>query len=151
MKEEEEIEISEKYFAIVNSEIYQKMIPLPILKAIFEIIRKFRNRCVHTGHFFCFKSTSTIRATWIHKKLKLPKDNLGKSIFGIGDMLSVLISIKLICSQQKLLKLIEEINAEIINVVAETKIITEDEILLEMGLPSDWLKSGYKKFIDLVP
>lgn len=97
-----------------------------------------RNKCAHGERLYNFKSSAEIRANDIHKKLSIEKEN-GKLAQGTKDLLSVVISLKLLLSNKDFTKMIIEINNEIFNLRKELKVISINDVYKEMGFVENWL------------
>lgn len=96
-----------------------------------------RNKCAHGEILYKFKSSAELRENIVHRNLSIPKVN-GKLINGTKDLLSVIISLKLLLSKKEFNKMITEIKNEISIIERELKVITIDDVYDKMGFVINW-------------
>lgn len=97
-----------------------------------------RNKCAHGERLYNFKSSAEIRENNVHRQLSIQKVN-GKLSNGTKDLLSVIISLKLLLSKKDFNKMITEINNEILTLKKELKVISIEDVYREMGFVTNWL------------
>ena len=108
--------------------------------ALLRSLTKFRNLCAHGERLYNERIGDAIPNTRIHQKLEIDRSN-GQYKYGKRDLFSVLISCKYLLPKkdfnllkQKLEKIID------IYFCKPNSFVKEEDILEQMGFPSNWAK-----------
>lgn len=104
---------------------------------ILKTLTYCRNKCAHGERLYNFKSSAELRENGIHQMLNIPKSN-GKLIYGINDLLSVLITLKLFLRKKDFNKMMNEIKYELSILEKELNVITINDVYEKMGFVWNW-------------
>lgn len=126
MKQPNKQEIA-KFFNVSDAE----------LDNILKNITLCRNKCAHGEILYNFKSSAEIRENRIHRGLSISKTN-GKLDYGTRDLFSIIVALKLLLPKKEFNKMVNEINHALSSLKKSLKVINIEEILSEMGFPSNW-------------
>ena len=111
---------------------------------IIFVLSIFRNACAHDERLYNLKAVkknlrpNMISTFPIHSQLNIPVDGNQNPICGKNDLFAVVIIFKLILSKTSFNKFIYSIKGEIEKLGKELVTISIDDVLSEMGFPSNW-------------
>ncbi len=114
------------------------------LSTILFILSIFRNACAHDELFFNLKSIkkdnsqNSIKDTPVHSALKIPKNNSNNYIYGKNDLFAITIIFKLMLNRSSFNKFVASVKQQIDHLGKELKTISINEVLAEMGFPTNW-------------
>lgn len=113
-----------------------------VLASYLKLMTFFRNACAHGERFYNLKLTTVeITSGTIHRKMGIGRGTNGKYLHGTNDVFALLITIKEFLpktSRGEFTKLIKQINDEINKLQSKLITISINDVLDEMGFPSNW-------------
>lgn len=117
--------------------------PDEMTKILF-ILTIYRNACAHDERFYNLKALKNdtkpnmIKTSPIHDKLNIPMDQTNNHIFGKNDLFSIVIICKLILKEDSFNIFVDLVKLELDELSYNLKTIGIEEVLSEMGFPSNW-------------
>lgn len=114
------------------------------LAQILRVLTIYRNACAHDERFYNLKALrndtkpNSIKTSYIHDKLKIPRDKGNNPICGKNDLFAIVIICKLILKKESFDKFIDLVKASIDNLSRKLSTISIEDVLNEMGFPSNW-------------
>lgn len=108
------------------------------LETLLKYLTSIRNCCAHNNRLYCFRSHDVMIDTKYHFNLQIAKK--GEYVNGKRDLFAAVIALKLLLPSREFKQMITEID-EAVNILTPTlKVLEIDEILSEMGFPTNWKK-----------
>ena len=101
-------------------------------------ISQVRNFCAHGNRIYCFRTKATLVNTDFHEELGIQKNDENEYIYGKRDLFACLIALKKILSKNDFRRMKKELSMSIKTLSKKLQILTENEILGEMGFPPNW-------------
>lgn len=117
--------------------------PDEMTKILF-VLTIYRNACAHDERFYNLKALKNdtkpnmIKTNSIHHKLSIPKDKSNNPIYGKNDLFAIVIICKLILNKNSFGKFADLVKSQIDKLSGSLKTIGINDVLKEMGFPSDW-------------
>lgn len=127
MKQPDRQSIS-KTFKIMDSE----------LETLLKYLTSIRNCCAHNNRLYCFRSHDVMIDTKYHASLQIPKN--GEYVNGKRDLFAAVIALKILLPSVELKRMITEINDAVTEISSSLNVLKMDEVLSEMGFPTNWEK-----------
>lgn len=127
MNQRERIEVS-KYWNILENHLRQYINKLAY----------FRNLCAHDERIYCSRDNALIPDTVFHEMLNIKKNSSNNYIQGKNDLLSLLISLKVLMPKDDFITFFNQLNGRIISLSTKLNSIDIIDVLNEMGIPKNW-------------
>lgn len=127
MKQPERQEVS-KVFRLQDNE----------LSSILTYLSSVRNICAHSNRLYCFRTTRPLSDLQVHSQLGIEKTASGEYTYGKRDLFALMIILYILLSKSEFRAVIENFNAELIKLRNNLKVLSEEDILNQMGFPVDW-------------
>lgn len=108
------------------------------LETLLKYLTAIRNCCAHNNRLYCFRSHDVMIDTKYHENLEIEKDK--EYLYGKRDLFAAVIALKILLSSSEFKQMTNEINDAIVKLEDELKVLNADDILSEMGFPSNWEK-----------
>lgn len=108
------------------------------LKNLIKILSLCRNKCAHDERLYKFYNRAAINNNYIHNRLSIPKSRGGNPKKGKHDLFAVLIAIKILLGKSHFNKMVTELKGAVYTLSNELYTISIDDVLDEMGFPSNW-------------
>lgn len=105
---------------------------------ILSFVTKFRNVCAHNERLFSYKTKNIIPNLSVHQLLKIPKKGSTYDR-GIRDLFAIVIAFKYLLCDDDFQKFKNNLNDIIRHYIYKNNIVTENDILVAMGFPNNWL------------
>lgn len=100
-----------------------------------------RNACAHGNRLYCLRTKKPLVDTPVHRNLGLVKRNSGSEYqYGKRDLFAAIIALKYMLSNNEFKSLIGELSTILNRLKPHLHVITVDDVLSEMGFPSNWQK-----------
>ena len=87
---------------------------------------------------YCFRTKRPLVDFDAHTKLKIPKSDGKEYDYGKRDLFACMLAIKYVLPKSEYMKLIKEIYRLFNDTRPKLSVISEEDILREMGFPLDW-------------
>lgn len=107
------------------------------LENFLNYLSTIRNFSAHGNRLYCFKSSKALSDTAIHDNLSIPKIN-GHYVYGRNDLFGAVIILRYLLSYREYKYFQSELNGAINKLSRKLTAITIDDVLSEMGFPSNW-------------
>ncbi|MCR5598136.1 MAG: Abi family protein [Lachnospiraceae bacterium] len=130
MKQPDRQEIS-KIFRIQDSQ----------LETVLFYISSVRNFCAHGNRLYCYRTKRPLGDFPAHNSLSIPMSDGKEYDYGKRDLFACLIALHYVLPTSDYRKMLKEIRDLLNETEPELSVIKIDDILHEMGFPSDWFKS----------
>ncbi len=120
-----------------------KLRPDELTKILF-VLTIYRNACAHDERFYNLKALKNdtkpnmIKTNQIHDKLGIKKDSGNNPVFGKNDLFAIVIICKLMLKNDSFGKFAVSVKREIDILSEKLSTITIENVLDEMGFPSNW-------------
>lgn len=108
------------------------------LETLLKYLTAIRNCCAHNNRLYCFRSHDVMIDTKYHANLQISKNREYEN--GKRDLFAAVIALKILLPSREFKQMIIEIDEAVNNLTDELKVLKIDEILSEMGFPSNWKK-----------
>ena len=108
------------------------------LEGVLFNLSTVRNFCAHGNRLYCFRTKRPIPDFAAHQNLGIPKSDGKEYDYGKRDLFASMIALKYILPKGDFLKLIKEIYRLFNTLYPKLKVLSEEEILREMGFPNEW-------------
>jgi abortive infection bacteriophage resistance protein len=109
------------------------------LEQILSVVTKFRNVCAHGERLFSYRTSDSIGDLLLHQKLDIPKKN-SEYMYGKHDLFAVVISLRYLLPKEDFLAFKRQLIKLINGLVRDVEHLKKEDILKEMGFPSNWEK-----------
>lgn len=109
------------------------------LSQFMKFLTKFRNICAHGNRLYNYKSNEDLPDLKMHERLEIPKSG-AQFIYGKKDLFGVVIAFRYLLSKPDFRKFKMELDKAITSYLNSSSFLNENEILNEMGFPSNWKK-----------
>lgn len=129
MNQRERVEVS-KYWDILENQLRQYINKLA----------NFRNLCAHDERIYCSHDNSLIPNTPLHETLHIKKNSSNNYIQGKDDVLSLIITLKILMPEADFKNFFNQLNERIINLSTKLNSIDIADVLHEMGISEHWVK-----------
>ena len=113
-------------------------IPVSALINYLPVLANYRNLCAHEDLCFNNRMSRKISNTKYHDILNIPKDDFDEYIYGLNDLLAIIIVLKQILKEEDFILMINEISYELDILDGKLETIEIDKILDVMGLPLNY-------------
>lgn len=110
------------------------------LENILAYISIVRNFCAHGNRLYCFRTKKPLSSTKYHSELRIEQNPDGEYLKGKRDLFACLIALKNILSKNDFRRMSDEIFRAIKHLSTKLNILSQDQILNEMGFPNNWLE-----------
>lgn len=108
------------------------------LETLLKYLTSIRNCCAHNNRLYCFRSHDVMIDTKYHSELNIPNNREYEK--GKRDLFAAVIALKILLLPSEFSQMANEINEALNALSSELKVLKIDEILAEMGFPSNWKK-----------
>ncbi len=108
------------------------------LESILYYLSIVRNFCAHGNRLYCFRTKKPLINLSAHKSLQIPLTEGSEYQYGKRDFFACIIALSYMLPSSEYKRLIKEIYRLFSSTRPKLKVITEDNILKEMGFPKDW-------------
>ena len=108
------------------------------LESILFYISSVRNFCAHGNRIYCYRSRRPLGNMQLHIDLHIPLSDNNEYTYGKRDLFAVMIALKATLSKAEFRRMIKDIDLAIRNTCRNFKVLSQSELLDEMGFPSDW-------------
>lgn len=105
-------------------------------------ISNIRNFCAHGNRLYCYRTKHPLSNTSYHSELSIPTNAAGEYIYGKRDLFACLIALKRLLSHNDYKRMVKEIFRAIGTLDHKLSVLSREEILNEMGFPSNWRNLG---------
>lgn len=127
MKTPERQDIS-RTFGILDNELESELMYLSSV----------RNFCAHGNRLYCYRTKNPLIDTPYHAALSLTKNNKNEYIQGKRDLFAALIALRRLLSKNDYKRMSKDLHIAIKNLTQKLHILKSDDVLNEMGFPSNW-------------
>ena len=113
------------------------------LETLLKYLTAIRNCCAHNNRLYCFRSHDVMIDTRYHSELNIPRNGAssnGEYENGKRDLFAAVIALKILLIPSEFSQMANEINNALDTLSLELKVLKIDEIMAEMGFPSNWKK-----------
>ena len=131
MKPQERQSVS-RTFGIMDNELENSLMYLSAI----------RNFCAHGNRLYCYRTKKPLMDTSFHAQLSIPQNNKGEYIQGKRDLFAALIALRRILSHNDYKRMSKEIFRALATLNKKLTVLTQEEVLNEMGFPSNWRELG---------
>lgn len=101
-------------------------------------ISAVRNFCAHGNRLYCFRTKNPLMSTKFHKGLKISQNDTGEYSQGKRDLFACVIALKRLLSNNDYKRMSKELFRAIRTLNKKLHLLTQEEILNEMGFPPNW-------------
>ena len=108
------------------------------LESILFYLSSIRNFCAHGNRLYCFRTKRPLIDFKAHVLLEIPQTEVSEYDYGKRDLFAAMIALRYVLSKTEYLKLIKEIYRLFSTIRPKLFVINEEDILKEMGFPSEW-------------
>ena len=108
------------------------------LESIMIYISGIRNFCAHGNRLYCYRSKKPLINLKQHDSLSISKSASGEYLCGKRDLFAALISLRVLLSKNDYKRMEKELSKNINTLRGKLSVITIDDVLTEMGFPSNW-------------
>ena len=108
------------------------------LESILFYLSSIRNFCAHGNRLYCFRTKRPLVDFDAHAKLNISKSDGKEYDYGKRDLFACMLALKYVLSKSEYMKLIKEIFRLFSQTRTKLSVVTEENILKEMGFPLDW-------------
>ncbi len=108
------------------------------LLSILYYLSSIRNFCAHGNRLYCYRTKRPLIDFDAHQRLGIPLTDGKEYDYGKRDFFACLIALKYVLSKADYLKLIKELYRLFSTSRTKFTVISEEDILREMGMPLDW-------------
>lgn len=108
------------------------------LESILYYLSSIRNFCAHGNRLYCYRTKTPLIDFDAHTVLKIPLTNGKEFDYGKRDFFACMIALKYVLPKSDYLKLIKEISRLLNTTRPRLSVISESDILNEMGFPQNW-------------
>lgn len=108
------------------------------LESILFYISSVRNFCAHGNRIYCYRSKRPLGSMQLHKDLHIPLSDSNEYTYGKRDLFAVMIALKATLSKTEFRRMIKDVDLAIRNTCRNFKVLSQEELLAEMGFPTDW-------------
>ena len=117
-----------------------------VLENFLHLLSIVRNFSAHGNRLYCIRTRRPLINTNAHTFLSIPKSASNEYIFGKRDLFAAVIVLRHLMSLQEYKKFNAELTGAINNLSSKLNVISVDDILSNMGFPSNWkdLRKGIK-------
>lgn len=132
-----------KFYSILKQPDRQQIskafcIPDNQLESILFYLSSVRNFCAHGNRLYCFRSNRPLADFDAHACLKISKSDGKEYDYGKRDLFACMLALKYVLSKPEYIELVNEIYGLLNNTRPKLSVISEENILKEMGFPLDW-------------
>lgn len=117
-----------------------------VLENFLHLLSIVRNFSAHGNRLYCIRTRRPLIDTNAHTFLSIPKSASNEYILGKRDLFAAVIVLRHLMSLQEYKKFNAELTGAINNLSSKLNVISVDDILSNMGFPSNWkdLRKGIK-------
>lgn len=108
------------------------------LESILFYLAQIRNCCAHGNRLYCFRSSFPLSDMGAHAKLSIPLGQNGELANGKRDLFATMIALYYVLPNAQFRRLIKELQNALNNLRTKLNVISEEDVLKEMGFPLDW-------------
>ena len=99
-----------------------------------------RNFCAHGNRLYCYRTKNPLLDTALHTAMHIPKNSKGEYLYGKRDLFAAMIAVKRLLSNNDYHRMSKEVFRALDTLSKKLNILSLDEILHEMGFPSNWMQ-----------
>ncbi len=117
-----------------------------VLENFLHLLSIVRNFSAHGNRLYCIRTRRPLIDTNAHAFLSIPKSASNEYILGKRDLFAAVIVLRHLMSLHEYKKFNAELTGAINNLSSKLNVISVDDILSDMGFPSNWkdLRKGIK-------
>jgi len=108
------------------------------LENVLLYLTSIRNFCAHGNRLYCYRAKRPILDTTYHDLLHISKNSKDEYTQGKRDLFAAVIVLKKVLSKNEFKRMTKEIYKAIGILNSKLSVITQDDILNEMGFPNNW-------------
>jgi len=108
------------------------------LENVLLYLTSIRNFCAHGNRLYCYRAKRPILDTTYHDLLHISKNSKDEYTQGKRDLFAAVIVLKKVLSKNEFKRMTKEIYKAIGTLNSKLSVITQDDILNEMGFPNNW-------------
>lgn len=110
------------------------------LARMLSLLARVRNVCAHNERLFNYRyNKGAINDTFIHKYLKIPKQNV-QYTKGKRDLFAVIIVLKYLLDANEFATFVDDVNAALETLLISTRQLQRAQMYKYMGFPSNWME-----------
>lgn len=132
MKIEDRQKIS-RVFGILDNELENELMYLSSV----------RNFCAHGNRLYCYRTKNPLMDTPLHSALSIPRNSQNEYLYGKRDLFAAMIALERLLSNNDYKRLSKEVYRNIGVLNKKLSVLKIDDILKQMGFPSNWRELGY--------
>lgn len=117
-----------KHFKMMDNELENALLYISVI----------RNFCAHGNRLYCFRTKNPLINTQYHSALGIAQNDNGEFLQGKRDLFACLIALKRLLSNNDYRRMSKELSQALKTLNKKLKILSEKEILNEMGFPDNW-------------
>lgn len=108
------------------------------LESILYYLSSVRNFCAHGNRLYCYRTKRPLIDFDAHTTLKIPLTDGKEFDYGKRDFFACILALKYVLSKGEYMKLIKEMYRLFSTTRTKLSVVSEEDILKEMGFPLDW-------------
>lgn len=126
-----------KVFGILDNELESELMYLSSV----------RNFCAHGNRLYCYRTKNPLLDTPLHASLNITKNDKGEYECGKRDLFAATIALNRLLSNNDYKRMSKEIFRDLGTLNKKLVVLTQNDVLQEMGFPSNWreLNAAQKK------
>ena len=101
-----------------------------------------RNFCAHGNRLYCYRTKNPLLDTSLHAAMSIPRNANGEYVYGKRDLFAAMIAMKRLLSNNDYRRMSKEVFRALGTLSKKLKVLTQDDILHEMGFPPNWRQLG---------
>ena len=105
-------------------------------------LSSIRNFCAHGNRLYCYKTKKSLIDTKLHDQTGIAKNNKNEYIQGKRDLFAALIALRRLLSHNDYKRMVEELSRALYNLNKKLSVLSPEDVLKEMGFPSNWKTLG---------
>lgn len=107
-------------------------------------LSSIRNFCAHGNRLYCYRTKNPLINTPFHKELNIQKNSKNEYVLGKRDLFAALIALRRLLSHNDYKRMSDDIYRAINILDKKLSVLTMNDVLNEMGFPSNWKELGAK-------
>ena len=101
-----------------------------------------RNFCAHGNRLYCYRTKKALIDTKLHDQMGIAKNSRDEYMQGKRDLFAALIALRRLLSHNDYKRMTEELSRSIRNLNKKLSVLSPDDVLKEMGFPTNWKDLG---------
>ena len=89
---------------------------------------------------YCYRTKNPLLDIALHTAMHIPKNSKGEYLYGKRDLFAAMIAVKRLLSNNDYHRMSKEVFRALDTLSKKLNILSLDEILHEMGFPSNWMQ-----------